>query len=160
MTDRGAGIPPFPPGYRASGVLLHITSLPSAYGIGDLGPGAFGWVDRLHEAGQSWWQSLPLGPTGYADSPYQCLSSFAGNELLISPDGLIEDELLGRPIARAMRFRRPPSNMRRSFRSSFACSRRRGVASAPAPVRISDHLMSSSVRATGSGWTTTPCSAR
>ncbi len=94
MSDRGAGIPPFPPGYRASGVLLHITSLPSAYGIGDLGPGAFGWVDRLHEAGQSWWQALPLGPTGYGDSPYQCLSSFAGNGLLISPDGLIADGLL------------------------------------------------------------------
>ncbi len=95
MTSRGARVPPFPPGYRASGVLLHVTSLPSAYGIGDLGPGAFGWVDCLHESGQSWWQALPLGPTGYADSPYQCLSSFAGNELLISPDGLIEDELLG-----------------------------------------------------------------
>jgi len=52
MTDRGAGVPPFPPGYRSSGALLHVTSLPSAYGIGDLGPGAFGWVDRLHEAGQ------------------------------------------------------------------------------------------------------------
>ena len=95
MTSRGARVPPFPPGYRASGVLLHITSLPSAYGIGDLGPGALRWVDRLHESGQSWWQALPLGPTGYADSPYQCLSSFAGNELLISPDGLIDDELLG-----------------------------------------------------------------
>ena len=95
MSDRGAGVPPFPPGYRASGVLLHIASLPSAYGIGDLGPGAFGWVDRLHEAGQSWWQALPLGPTGYGDSPYQCLSSFAGNGLLISPDGLIADGLLG-----------------------------------------------------------------
>jgi 4-alpha-glucanotransferase len=75
-------------------VLLHVTSLPSAYGIGDLGPAAFEWVDRLHEAGQRWWQALPLGPTGYGDSPYQCLSSFAGNELLISPDGLIEDGLL------------------------------------------------------------------
>jgi 4-alpha-glucanotransferase len=94
MSERAAGIPPFPPGYRASGVLLHVTSLPSAYGIGDLGPAAFAWVDRLHEAGQSWWQALPLGPTGYGDSPYQCLSSFAGNELLISPDGLIDDGLL------------------------------------------------------------------
>jgi 4-alpha-glucanotransferase len=55
---------------------------------------AFGWVDRLHEAGQSWWQALPLGPTGYGDSPYQCLSSFVGNGLLISPDGLIDDGLL------------------------------------------------------------------
>ncbi len=87
-------VPPFPPGYRASGVLLHVTSLPSAYGIGDLGPAAFAWVDRLHEAGQGWWQALPLGPTGYGDSPYQSLSSFAGNGLLISPDGLIEDGLL------------------------------------------------------------------
>jgi 4-alpha-glucanotransferase len=94
MIDGGAGVPPFPPGYRASGVLLHITSLPSAYGIGDLGPAAFGWVDRLHQTGQRWWQALPLGPTGYGDSPYQCFSSFAGNELLISPDGLIDDGLL------------------------------------------------------------------
>ena len=92
--DAGVDVAPFPPGYRASGVLLHVTSLPSAYGIGDLGPGAFSWVDRLHEAGQSWWQALPVGPTGYGDSPYQALSSFAGNGLLISPDGLIEDELL------------------------------------------------------------------
>ena len=94
MSTRGASVPPFPPGYRASGVLLHVTSLPSPYGIGDLGPAAFAWVDRLHEAGQRFWQALPLGPTGYGDSPYQSLSSFAGNELLISPDGLIDDGLL------------------------------------------------------------------
>ena len=55
---------PFSPGYRASGVLLHVTSLPSRYGIGDVGPGACAWIDRLCDAGQSWWQSLPLGPTG------------------------------------------------------------------------------------------------
>jgi 4-alpha-glucanotransferase len=87
-------LPPFPPEYRASGVLLQFASLPTAYGIGDLGPAAVAWIDRLHEAGQSWWQALPLGPTGYGNSPYQSLSSFAGNELLISPDGLIEDGLL------------------------------------------------------------------
>jgi 4-alpha-glucanotransferase len=79
---------------RASGLLLHVTSLPSPYGVGDLGPSAFSWVDRLHEAGQGWWQSLPLGPTGYGNSPYQSLSSFAGNGLLISPDRLIADGLL------------------------------------------------------------------
>ena len=79
---------------RASGLLLHITSLPSPYGIGDMGPAAVAWIDRLAEAGQSWWQSLPLGPTGYGNSPYQPLSSFAGNSLLISPDWLIEDGLL------------------------------------------------------------------
>jgi 4-alpha-glucanotransferase len=94
MSPPGASVPPFPPGYRASGVLLHVTSLPSPYGIGDLGPAAFAWIDRLHEAGQRWWQALPLGPTGYGDSPYQGLSSFAGNELVISPDGLIDDGLL------------------------------------------------------------------
>src|SRR5262245_18164504 len=87
-------LPPFPSAYRASGVLLHATSLPSPYGIGDVGPTAVAWVDRLHDAGQSWWQALPLGPTGYGDSPYQSLSSFAGNALLISPDWLIEDGLL------------------------------------------------------------------
>jgi len=69
--------PPFPPEYRASGLLLHVTSLPSPYGIGDLGSSAFSWIDRLHDAGQGWWQALPLGPTGYGNSAYQSLSSFA-----------------------------------------------------------------------------------
>jgi 4-alpha-glucanotransferase len=88
-------VPPFRPEYRASGLLLHVTSLPSPYGIGDVGPSALSWIDRLAQAGQSWWQMLPLGPTGYGNSPYQSLSAFAGNELLISPDWLIEDGLLG-----------------------------------------------------------------
>jgi 4-alpha-glucanotransferase len=87
-------IPPFPSGYRASGLLLHVTSLPSPYGIGDLGPSAISWIDQLHDAGQRWWQALPLGPTGYGNSPYQSLSSFAGNALLISPAALISDGLL------------------------------------------------------------------
>src|SRR5207245_1486973 len=59
---------------RSAGVLLHPTSLPGPYGIGDLGPGACNWVNALSRARQSWWQILPLGPTGYADSPYQSLS--------------------------------------------------------------------------------------
>src|ERR1700756_2347367 len=92
--DQRVSLLPFPQGYRASGVLMHVTSLPSPYGIGDLGQGAADWVDRLHEAGQSWWQALPLGPTGYGNSPYQSLSSFAGNGLLISPDLLMDDGLL------------------------------------------------------------------
>src|SRR5271156_4276940 len=96
MSDacRPLKVPPFPSEYRASGLLLHATSLPSPHGIGDLGPSAFSWVNHLHDAGQGWWQSLPLCPTGYGNSPYQSLSSFAGNALLISPDGLIEDGLL------------------------------------------------------------------
>jgi 4-alpha-glucanotransferase len=94
MSDPEPDVPPFPDSYRASGLLLHITSLPSRYGIGDVGPNAIAWIDRLADAGQSWWQALPLGPTGYGNSPYQPLSSFAGNDLLISPDWLIEDGLL------------------------------------------------------------------
>jgi 4-alpha-glucanotransferase len=96
MDEASLGVPSpsFGPGDRASGILLHVTSLPSPHGIGDLGPSAFAWVDRLARSGQSCWQSLPLGPTGYGDSPYQPLSSFAGNILLISPDGLIADGLL------------------------------------------------------------------
>src|SRR5512136_2721459 len=96
MSDHSqpVNLPPFPADYRASGLLLHVTSLPSPYGIGDVGPGAIQWIDRLQEAGQSWWQALPLGPTGYGNSPYQPLSSFVGNRLLISPDWLIEDGLL------------------------------------------------------------------
>jgi 4-alpha-glucanotransferase len=86
----------FPQGYRGAGLLMHVTSLPSRYGIGDIGPAALAWVDRLRDAGQSWWQALPLGPTGYGNSPYQPLSSFAGNELLVSPDWLVEDGLLRR----------------------------------------------------------------
>jgi 4-alpha-glucanotransferase len=75
---------------RSSGVLLHPTSLPGRYGVGDLGPEAYRFVDFLQEAGQAVWQVLPLGPTGYGDSPYQCFSAFAGNALLISPDLLVE----------------------------------------------------------------------
>ncbi len=89
-----ASVPPFPSDYRASGLLLHITSLPSPYGIGDFGSSALAWIDRLHDAGQRWWQSLPLGPTGYGNSPYQSMSSFAGNGMLISPGCLISDGLL------------------------------------------------------------------
>jgi len=95
-------LPPFPQGYRASGVLLHVSSLPSPYGIGDVGPAAISFIDQLREAGQSWWQVLPLGPTGYGDSPYQSLSSFAGNALLISPDWLVEDGLVCAADARRL----------------------------------------------------------
>ena len=79
---------------RRSGILLHPTSLPGRYGIGDLGPAAYHFVDWLVEAGQQIWQVLPLGPTGYGDSPYQNFSAFAGNPLLISLDQLIEQGLL------------------------------------------------------------------
>lgn len=72
--------------HRTSGILLHPTSLPGPFGIGDLGPSAYAFIDFLAAAGQGLWQVLPLGPTGFGESPYQCLSSFAGNPLLISPE--------------------------------------------------------------------------
>ncbi|MGA3319214.1 MAG: 4-alpha-glucanotransferase [Candidatus Korobacteraceae bacterium] len=74
---------------RSSGILLHPTSLPSAYGIGELGPEAHRFADFLRDAGRRIWQVLPLGPTGYGDSPYQCFSAFAGKPLLISLDTLV-----------------------------------------------------------------------
>lgn len=86
---------------RSSGILLHPTSLPGPYGIGDLGPEAYRFADFLVESGQSLWQLLPLGPTGFGDSPYQCLSAFAGNPLLISPDLLANEGLLSREDLRA-----------------------------------------------------------
>ena len=81
---------------RASGVLLHVTSLPNQYGIGDLGPASYRWIDLLRAGRQHWWQVLPLGPCGEGNSPYRCYSAFAGNPLLISPDLLIKDRLLTR----------------------------------------------------------------
>ena len=79
---------------RLSGILVHPTSLPGKFGIGDLGPEAYHFVDFLKEAGQHIWQTLPLGPTGETNCPYQCYSSFAGQPLLISPELLIKDGLL------------------------------------------------------------------
>jgi 4-alpha-glucanotransferase len=79
---------------RASGILLHPTSLPGDFGIGDFGAEAFKFIDFLADAHQAYWQILPLGPTGYGDSPYQSFSAFAGNILMISPERLIEGGLL------------------------------------------------------------------
>ncbi len=81
---------------RSSGLLLHISSLPARYGIGDLGPTAIDFVDTLARAGQTWWQILPLGPPGAGNSPYQCFSAMAGNPMLISPDLLRREGLLPR----------------------------------------------------------------
>src|SRR5262245_10975528 len=80
--------------HRSSGILLHVSSLPGGQGVGDLGPAAYHWIDQLAAAKQAWWQVLPLGPTGYADSPYQCFSAFAGNPNLISLERLADEGLL------------------------------------------------------------------
>ena len=79
---------------RCSGILMHISSLPSKYGIGTLGREAYKFADFLKEAGQKYWQMLPMGPTSYGDSPYQSFSTFAGNPYFIDLDLLAEDGLL------------------------------------------------------------------
>ena len=115
---------------RASGVLLHPTSLPGRHGIGDLGSEAHAFVDFLAATGQRWWQILPLGPTGYGNSPYQSHSSFAGNPLLIDVDDLVKRGWLrsrsvsarSQPAGRSCRFRR-----RRRLERGLAASGLRGI---------------------------------
>src|SRR5881275_1687454 len=87
-------------GTRSAGILLHVSSLPGPYGIGDLGPAAYEWVDALARARQSWWQLLPLG---WGQSPYQCVSAFAGSPNLISPALLMREGLLSRDETAAPR---------------------------------------------------------
>src|SRR5437764_4550464 len=82
---------------RSSGILLHPTSLPGRFGIGDLGGEAYKFADWLAAAGQTYWQIMPLGPTGYGDSPYSSFSAFAGNTNLVSPEELVRSGLLADP---------------------------------------------------------------
>lgn len=101
---------------RTAGVLLHLTSVPGAFGIGDLGPGAdaaLAWIER---AGLTWWQMLPVGPIGPGDSPYASTSSFAGEPLLVAIEGLVDDGLLPREVLTGV----PPSLGRGSTRYSDA----------------------------------------
>ena len=79
---------------RSSGILLHPTSFPGEFGIGDFGPQAYTFIDLLAKTETGLWEILPLGPTGYGDSPYQSFSAFAGNPYLISPEAMVQDGLL------------------------------------------------------------------
>lgn len=96
---------------RSCGILLHITSLPSRYGIGNLGQAAYDFVDFLQAAGQRCWQILPIGPTGYGDSPYQSFSTFAGNPYLIDPDQLIRQGWLSQAEADAISWGQCPDQV-------------------------------------------------
>ena len=89
---------------RAAGILMPITSLPSEYGIGCFSKSAYDFVDWLKEAGQSYWQILPLGPTSYGDSPYQSFSTFAGNPYFISLEDLIDQGLLTEEECKKVKF--------------------------------------------------------
>lgn len=103
---------------RGSGILLHITSLPSEFGIGDLGPGAYRFVDFLGQARQTVWQVLPIGPTSGAigNSPYSSFSAFAGNPLFISPELLVEEGFLGQADVEPFRH---PSTSRADYGHAF-----------------------------------------
>lgn len=96
---------------RQSGILMHITSLPENYGIGTMGKEAYKFVDFLREAGQSYWQILPLSPTGFGDSPYQALSSCAGNHYLIDLDMLIKEGLLKKAEVKAVSWGSDPKKV-------------------------------------------------
>lgn len=96
---------------RSCGILMHITSLPSPYGIGTFGKEAEHFVDWLKSAGQSYWQVLPVGPTGYGDSPYQSFSTYAGNPLLIDLDALVQGGLLSKTECENADFGSAPSNV-------------------------------------------------
>ena len=89
---------------RSSGILLHISSLPSPYGIGTFGQAAYDFVDQLARAGQRYWQVLPLGPTSYGDSPYQSFSAFAGNPYFVDLDRLADEGLLDRDWIRSIQW--------------------------------------------------------
>ena len=93
---------------RCSGILMHISSLPSPYGIGTLGRAAYDFADFLHAAGQKYWQLLPLGPTSYGDSPYQSFSTFAGNPYFIDLDLLVQDGLLDQTVLEAVNWGTEP----------------------------------------------------
>jgi len=107
-------------GGRRAGVLAHVTSLPGRFGIGDLGSGAIAFLDWAREAGFSVWQVLPLHPAGSGASPYDARSAFAGNALLLSPEALARDELLGRPAPRG---RHDPDRV--DFRAAERATERR-----------------------------------
>lgn len=96
---------------RTSGILLHISSLPSEYGIGTFGKEAYRFVDFLEQAGQTYWQILPIGITGYGDSPYQSFSSFAGNPYFIDPDLLCEQGLLKKSDYNTLDFGKDPDKV-------------------------------------------------
>ena len=121
---------------RSSGVLAHVTSLPSPHGVGTMGKAAYDFVDFLADAHQTYWQVLPLGHTGFGDSPYQCFSAAAGNPYLIDLDLLVEDGLLTEAEVKQGDFARP----RRTRRTSSSWRTPAGRCSASAYSRVDDEM--------------------
>ena len=107
---------------RSSGILMHISSLPSPYGIGTLGREAYAFVDFLAEAGQRYWQLLPLGPTGVFDSPYQSFSTYAGNPYFIDLEQLVEQQLLTQEECDSFDFGKNPIRKNAAYTKFCVCS--------------------------------------
>ena len=140
---------------RASGVLLHPTSLPGRHGIGGLGPEAYSFLEFLAATGQRWWQMLPLGPTGFGNSPYQSHSSFAGNALLIDLDDLVRRGWLAAeacPVDSQLLGGQGRFRCRGSSQGSSSAARPPGMDASAATTRSSMN----SPPAIKSGWTITP----
>jgi len=141
---------------RSSGILLHPTSLPGRFGIGDLGDAAYRFVDFLATAGQSYWQVLPLSPTGYADSPYQTLSAFAGNPMLISPEKLAEiGHLSAADLEDVPAF--PADRVDFGPVIRYKTGTGPSPTSGPKPPPTGERLSPASATSRLSGWTTLPC---
>ncbi|HVZ37490.1 MAG TPA: 4-alpha-glucanotransferase, partial [Polyangiaceae bacterium] len=124
---------------RAAGVLLHVTSLPGPHGNGDLGPAARRFIDFLAQAGQSWWQVLPVNPAGQGNSPYSGVSAFSGNPLLISLEDLVEDGLL-RASDIAVQLDRARADYPAAFRLRTSALRRAFAAHCARPRRFAREL--------------------
>ena len=156
---------------RSCGVLLPVTSLSSRYGIGCFSTEAYRFIDFLVQAGQSWWQILPLGQTGYGDSPYQSFSTFAGNPYMIDPDQLIGAGYLSREEVDQYDFGGHPAYvdydriyqvrfllLRRAYENSpFALHPKGEGILTPSTGTATTSRPTSPI--TGSGWTTMPCTA-
>ena len=154
MSQGGLDVPPFRQGYRASGVLLHVTSLPTPYGVGDLGLGALMWIDRLSQAGQSWWQFLPLEPTGDGDSPYSSLSFSRAMACSPVPTGWSKMAFSTRPTSIINPSPQMSLITTRSRHSSRGCLEKRGPTSKLAPALTCGQVLTSSVIGNRTGWTT------
>ena len=140
---------------RSSGILMHITSLPSPYGIGSMGKSAFDFIDFLKKAGQTYWQILPLGVTSYGDSPYQSFSAFAGNPYFISLDELVKEGVLTAEECKKAKFGRKADDIDYS-----QLYKERGRLPTPAATSATMRSLRPSVNRTSGGWMTLPCSWR
>lgn len=138
---------------RASGILMPVFSLPGPFGIGTLGKEAFAFVDFLADAKQTYWQILPIGPTGYGDSPYQSFSAFAGNPYFIDYRLLVADDLLTADEIPAERPIGPIDYGALYNERPVVLKKQRIVCWPPLPP-----LMKPSAKSRLSGWRITPCS--